>query len=62
MAKSIKKEQQITDISNLPNTVIFIVKYDSSYNGEKNMPEGEVVVSKEVAVHFESIGIGQIKL
>lgn len=42
------------------NDVTFNVKYGKDYKGEKLMPEGNVVVSKESAAHFESLGIGKI--
>lgn len=43
------------------NDVAFIVKYPSGFKGEKLMPEGDVIVSKESAEHFLKIGIGSIK-
>lgn len=42
------------------NDVVFAVKYGKDYKGDRFMPEGNVVVSKESAAHFESIGIGKI--
>lgn len=42
------------------NDVTFNVKYGKDYKGDKLMPEGNVVVSKESAAHFESLGIGKI--
>lgn len=43
-----------------PNSVVFEVKYKKGYEGEKTMPVGKTIVSREVAEHFESIGIGSI--
>lgn len=43
-----------------PNDVFFKVKYPKDWEGEKTMPEGVVVVSKESAEHFASLGIGSI--
>lgn len=42
-----------------PNDVTFTVKYGKDYKGDKVMPEGNVIVSKESAAHFESLGIGK---
>lgn len=42
------------------NDVHFNVKYPKEYKGEKLMPEGNMIVSKESAAHFENIGIGKI--
>lgn len=42
-----------------PNDVNFNVKYSKDYKGEKEMPEGNVIISKESAAYFESLGIGK---
>ena len=42
------------------NDVYFRVKYPKEWKGEKLMPEDVIVVSKESAEHFTSIGIGKI--
>lgn len=44
-----------------PNDVLFNVKYPKDWKKEKSMPEGVVVVSRETADHFTSLGIGKIK-
>jgi hypothetical protein len=44
-----------------PNDVIFVVKYPKDYKGAKTMPEGETVVSKELAEQFTGLGIGRTK-
>ena len=44
-----------------PNDVLFNVKYPKDWKKEKTMPEGVVVVSRETADHFTSLGIGKIK-
>lgn len=43
-----------------PGDVEFEVKYPKDYTGVKHMPEGPVVVSKEVAEQFKQLGIGKI--
>lgn len=48
-------------VSAHPNDVKFQVKYPDGWKGEKTMPEGVIVVSKESAKHFASLGIGSIK-
>lgn len=45
---------------NNPGDVKFKVKYSKDYKGKKLMPEGEVIISKESADHFVSLGIGSI--
>lgn len=42
------------------NDVDFEVKYSKDFKGERHMPEGPVVLSKEVAAQFAALGIGQI--
>jgi hypothetical protein len=42
------------------NDVKFTVAYAKDYKGEKLIPEGEIITSKESAEHFESVGIGYI--
>lgn len=42
------------------NDVNFKVQYSKDYKGEKLMPEGNMILSKESAAHFEQIGIGKI--
>lgn len=44
-----------------PNDVLFNVKYSKDWKKEKTMSEGVVVVSRETAEHFTSLGIGKIK-
>lgn len=44
-----------------PNDVLFNVKYPKDWKKEKTMSEGVVVVSRETAEHFTSLGIGKIK-
>ena len=43
-----------------PNDVEFEVKYPEGYAGQRIMPEGPVVISKEVAEKFTSMGIGKV--
>lgn len=43
-----------------PNDVDFMVKYPEGYTGNKIMPEGVVVISKEAAEKFSSLGIGSV--
>lgn len=45
-----------------PNDVDFIVKYPEGYKGNKIMPEGKVIVSKEAAEKFISLGIGSVSV
>ena len=59
-------EQMSTDsnvitVHQHPNDVTFIVSYGKDWKGDKPMPEGPVVVSKESAEHFISLKIGKIK-
>ena len=71
----VKKDVNIIDIGNVtvedlstdgqskvtnPNDVYFRVKYPKDWQGEKAMPEDVVIISKESAEHFTSIGIGKI--
>lgn len=42
------------------NDVDFMVKYPEGYKGAKIMEEGLVVVSKEAAEQFTSMGIGKV--
>lgn len=42
------------------NDVDFEVKYPEGYAGPKIMPEGPVVISKEAAEKFTSMGIGEV--
>lgn len=44
-----------------PNDVVFEVKYAKDYKGTKAMPEGETVVSRELAEQFTQLGIGKVK-
>ena len=44
-----------------PNDVTFVVSYGKDWKGDKPMPEGPVIVSKETAEHFSSLKIGKIK-
>lgn len=44
-----------------PKDVVFIVEYPKDYKGNKNIPEGEVIISKESAEIFISKRIGKIK-
>ena len=63
----VAKMEQISTNSNVtptwanPNDVTFIVSYGKDWKGEKPMPEGHVIVSKETAEHFLSLKIGKIK-
>ena len=57
--ESISSDPNPTVILVNPNDVNFRVKYKKDYPGEKTMPEGLVVISKESAEHFEAIGIGK---
>jgi hypothetical protein len=43
-----------------PGDVDFEVKYPENFKGQKLMPEGTVVISKESADQFEKMGIGQV--
>lgn len=43
-----------------PNDVSFDVKYPKDFKGQKLMPEGIVIVSKESAEQFKALGIGDI--
>lgn len=58
--------EQLSVNSNLTQTlsntgdVLFNVSYSKDFKGEKTMPVGLVIVSKESAEHFTSIGIGKI--
>lgn len=43
-----------------PNNVLFTVKYPDGYSGNKIMPEGPVVISRESAEIFSAQGIGTV--
>lgn len=43
-----------------PNNVLFTVKYPDGYSGNKIMPEGPVIISKESAEIFAAQGIGSV--
>jgi hypothetical protein len=63
MGLAVTSERMST--STLPSTqnandVVFEVKYKKSYEGEKTMPEGKVIISKESAEQFQNLGIGSI--
>ena len=54
-------DSNVTTVHANPNDVTFIVSYGKDFKGDKPMPEGPVVVSKETAEHFVSLKIGKIK-
>jgi hypothetical protein len=43
-----------------PNDVVFEVKYPEGYAGQRLMPEGPVIISKESAELFASRGLGKV--
>jgi len=43
-----------------PNDVVFEVKYPEGYTGQRLMPEGRVVISKESAKLFSEMGLGKV--
>lgn len=43
-----------------PNDVEFTVKYPEGYTGNRIMPEGKVIISKEAAEKFTALGIGSV--
>ena len=54
-------DSNVTTVHAHPNDVTFVVSYGKDWKGEKPMPEGPVVVSRETAEHFVSLKIGKIK-
>lgn len=60
-SENISSDSNHSPLKGNANDVVFVVKYGADYKGEKTMPEGEVVISKESAAQFEALKIGKIK-